>query len=266
MDLKNKIKQSLKSFIPEHFRKPLKWSVRRLLWFGQQYKCNVCKSSIRKFKPLGYDLPVINEKHIVGGGMRDALCPVCGSSDRIRLLLHFFREQTNIFKSPVRLLHIAPEPTLSYFFKKSPNIDYLTADINPEHVMEQMDITSISYKDHSFDAIICNHVLEHIPNDRLAMQELYRVLKPGGWAVLQVPFSATLEQTFEDPSVKEPLDRERVFGQKDHVRIYGIDYRSRLEEAGFKVNLFLWIAENGFLRKGKRMKLNPEEPVFFCTK
>ena len=105
-----------------------------------------------------------------------------------------------------------------------PNIDYLSADLNSPSAMVKMDITNIKYEDNSFDVIICNHVLEHIPDDRKAMSELYRVLKPGGWAILQVPISLLLNKTYEDPTVTTPEEREKVFGQSDHVRIYAKDY------------------------------------------
>lgn len=192
-----------------------------------------------------------------------AMCPVCESSDRIRLLYLFLKNRTNIFTGRIRLLHVAPEPSLEFIFKKRENIKYLTADVNPEQVMEQMDITGIRYPENSFDAIICNHVLEHITDDRKAMKELFRVLKPGGWAVLQVPFSKILDKTFEDPSVTTPEDRERIFGQSDHVRIYGKDYSERLRQSGFKVEEYKWTEDNNLQNSNNRWGLNENEVVFY---
>ena len=207
---------------------------------GKKHHCPVCKSNVKFWKPLGYDLAVITEKQIVGGGRRLAMCPVCDSSDRIRLLYLFLKNKTNIFSEKIRLLHIAPEPSLEFIFKHQDNIGYLTTDMDPEMVMEQMDITNIQYPENKFDAIICNHVLEHIPDDHKAMTELYRVLNPGGWAILQVPFSKILDKTFEDPSVTTPEEREQIFGQTDHVRIYGKDYADRLRQSGFQVEEYKW--------------------------
>jgi len=146
------------------------------------------------------------------------------------------------------------------------NIDYLTADLNPEQVMVKMDITAIQYPDKTFDAILCNHVLEHIPDDRKAMSELHRVLKPGGWAILQVPVSKVLEQTYEDSTITSPQEREKHFGQKDHVRIYGKDYSQRLKEAGFEVEAYSWTNDNGFRNETNQYGLNKDEAVFYCTK
>ncbi|MEZ5146482.1 MAG: class I SAM-dependent methyltransferase [Bacteroidales bacterium] len=260
------MKQLIKKIIPVAYHKQLKYAVLRKIYFGRKHYCNVCNSNISKWLPLGYDLPVIREKQIVGAGLREAMCPVCMSSDRIRLLYHFLQNKTTIFSNPNKLLHIAPEPSLEHLFINHKNIDYLTADLNPDEVMMQMDITRISFPENTFDAIMCNHVLEHIPDDQLAMSELFRVLEPGGWAILQVPFSKILDKTFENPEVKTPEERERVFGQTDHVRIYGNDYVDRLEKAGFTVNRYQWTEDPCILDSEKKLNLNPDEPVFFCTK
>ncbi len=149
---------------------------------------------------------------------------------------------------------------------KQNNLDYLTADLNPEQVMIKMDITAIQYPENTFDAILCNHVHEHIPDDRKAMNELYRVLKPGGWAILQVPFSMVLEKTYEDFTITSPQEREKYFGQKDHVRIYGKDYTQRLKEVGFTVEAYNWTNDNAFRNEKNRFGLNKDETVFYCSK
>lgn len=216
--------------------------------------------------PLGYDLPVIVERQIVGSGLRNVMCPVCGSSDRVRLLYLFLKSKTSLFTKPLKLLHLAPEKPLMDILVKQKNIDYLTADLNPEQVMVKMDITDIPFPDNTFDAMLCNHVLEHIPDDRKAMRELHRVLKPGGWAILQVPVSKVLEHTYEDFTITSPLEREKHFGQKDHVRIYGKDFSQRLKEAGFTVEPYQWTMDSGFRNKLNRFCLNRDESVFYCTK
>ena len=144
-----------------------------------------------------------------------------------------------------------------------PYLDYLTADSEPGRGMVVMDLTGIKYPDNSFDVIYCSHVLEHIQDDRKAMSELHRVLRPGGWALLQVPI--ILEKTFEDPSVQTPEERKRVFGQSDHVRAYGKDYRDRLEQAGFVVTIDSFagrITEERALFLG----LDTTEDIFCCRK
>jgi SAM-dependent methyltransferase len=161
------------------------------------------------------------------------------------------------------MLHIAPEPQLSRLFKKRPYLQYLSGDIDSPEAMVKMDITDIRDSDASFDVIYCSHVLEHVPDDRKAMAEFYRVLKPGGWAVLQVPITA--EVTLEDPSVTSPEERERLFGQCDHVRRYGQDYVERLRSARFtvKVDKFVWeLGDPKITRYG----LTKGEDIYFCTK
>lgn len=260
------IKNSVKRLIPVHLRPAFKQAIFRVFYYGRAYHCPVCRSNVRLLKPLGYDLPVIHEKQIVGSGLRNAMCPVCESSDRVRLLFLFLKSRTKLFTEPIKLLHIAPEKPLSDIFIKHKTIDYLTADLNPEQVMVKMDITAIQYPDNSFDAILCNHVLEHIPNDRQAMNELNRVLKHGGWAILQVPISTVLEPTYEDITIISPQDREKHFGQKDHVRIYGKDYIRRLQEAGFIVESYNWTKDHVFHNERNRYGLNKDETVFYCTK
>jgi SAM-dependent methyltransferase len=266
VNLKQSVKNTAKKIIPKEYRPVVKKNILRLLYFGKTYHCPVCGSNVRMMKPLGYDLPVILEKQIVGSGLRYAMCPVCGSSDRVRLLYLFLRNRTNLFTEPVKLLHLAPEKPLMDILVKQNNLDYLTADLNPEQVMIKMDITAIQYPENTFDAILCNHVLEHIPDDRKAMNELYRVLKPGGWTILQVPVSKVLEQTYEDFIITSLQEREKHFGQKDHVRIYGKDYTQRLKEAEFTVEAYSWTNDNTFRNERNRFGLNEDETVFYCSK
>jgi SAM-dependent methyltransferase len=260
------LKEIIKNIIPKKFQPVLKKTILRIWYYGNAFHCPVCLSKIRLLKPCGYNLPVITEYQIVGSGLRNAMCPVCGSFDRVRLLYLFLKFKTNLFTEPVRLLHIAPEKPLSDIFIKHNNINYLTGDINPGQVMEKMDITAIHYPDNTFDAILCNHVLEHIPDDRKAMRELLRVLKPDGWAILQVPISKILEKTYEDFSISSPQDREKHYGQKDHVRIYGTDFTQRLQEAGFKVKEYKWIHDQRQYNSWKKYSLNADEIIFFCTR
>jgi SAM-dependent methyltransferase len=199
---------------------------------GFKYRCPFCRSYLRAFLPFGSKSPALQDNHVIGGGYRDnALCPVCDSLDRERLLYLFLLWNTDVFDTAKRLLHVAPETRVADILFAQTHVDYLTADLHSREAMLTMDITDIRFPDSSFDAIICNHVLEHIIDDRKAMSELFRTLKPGGWAILQVPMSPSLEHTYEDASKTTPQAREEAFGQWDHVRIYAQDYEQRLAQA-----------------------------------
>ncbi|MGK0293007.1 MAG: hypothetical protein ACI9U1_001397 [Porticoccaceae bacterium] len=240
----------------------------KALYFGERYHCPICNSHLKRLKPYGVDSAALANKRVIGGGYRlNALCPVCFATDRDRLLYLYLSKKTNLLSAPVKLLHVAPEGHLSQLLHQHDNIDYLTADLGAKTVMVKMDITKIDFPEHTFDAILCNHVLEHIPDDSQAMSELYRVLKPGGWAILQVPMSLTLKQTYEDPTKTTPAQRVTAFGQDDHVRIYAMDYVLRLEAAGFEVKLFQWWQhEVDFGGLDNCSGLLKDETLFFVTK
>ena len=174
-------------------------------------------------------------------------------------------QKTNLYAPFVKsLLHIAPEPVMRDKFRNVSHLDYLSADLLDPGAMVKMDITDIQYPDNTFDIINCSHVLEHVPNDRQAMRELYRVLKPNGFALLMVP--VTREKTFEDPSVTDPAKRAELFGQADHVRHYGPDFKDRLEASGFSTRAFApgeIVGENDTFRFG----VQGQRPiVFLCSK
>ena len=186
--------------------------------------CPICGSCYDSFLPFG-ETPRAN-----------ALCPQCHSLERHRLLWLFLQKKTNIFTDPqVAVLDIAPVPFLSERFQKIPTINYLSIDLRSPYAMQHMDLTNLSLPDNYFDCIICCHVLEHVPDDRKAISELYRVMKPGAWGILQVPLKPGLLKTIEDPSISSPQQRLILYGNEDHVRYYGLDYRERLEAAGFDV-------------------------------
>lgn len=235
-------------------------SLNLLFLKGSKYRCPVCHHSFKRLLHGGYDHQVLKEKKVIGGGRRNnAVCPFCFSMDRERLIYLFIQSQ-GLLQDHMRLLHIAPEKSLQQVIKKK-NIDYYPADLDSPLAAIQMDIQQIAFVEGYFDAIICNHVLEHVPDDIKAMKELYRVLKPGGWAILQVPFSPILEKTFEDNTVTGRKERERVFGQSDHMRIYGTDYTDRLRSAGFEVS-----QEKMDTVSIQRYALLEDEVVFFCRK
>ncbi len=222
----------------------LKLIIKKIYNFGFRYKCPMCNSYLRAFEPYGQAFAVLAQARVVGGGFREnALCPVCQSIDRERLLYLYLLLKTDIFSKKMKLLHIAPEKTLSKLIDGKPEIDHVTADLNQKLVDVKVDLTAMPFPDNSFDAVICCHVLEHVPDDRKALCELHRVLKPGGWGILQVPLSLALNSTYEDFSITSEPDRKENFGQADHVRIYAQDYRERLEQAGFRVLIFKWTEE-----------------------
>lgn len=146
-----------------------------------------------------------------------------------------------------------------------PNLDYISADLNSRYAMLSMDITNIIYEECFFDVILCSHVLEHVEDDRKAIGELHRVLKPGGWAILQVPVFSELEKTHEDAEIRTPDEREQAFGLKEHVRKYGLDYKDRLEDAGFMVNVDPYV-ESLSPEIVRMFCLNKDEKIYFCTK
>ena len=170
---------------------------------------------------------------------------VCLSLERHRLIFLYLEKETSIFKEKTKLLHIAPEECLINIFKKFKNIEYITADLNSPLAEIKMDIHNMPFKENSFDFILCNHVLEHVENDIKALKEIRRVLKKNANGIVQVPFYNPIsEVTVEDKLIVSKKERELLYGQSDHVRKYGNDYKRRLESTGLNVevknpNLFL---------------------------
>lgn len=206
--------------------------------------------------------------NIIGGGYRYSLCPRCPSTDRERLIYWYITERINILNSSkdIRVLHVAPEKNLQRILKSFSHIEYISGDLNPSTDCDiRLDVTDINFEDNFFDTIICSHVLEHIEDDRKAMRELYRVLRPEGFAILQVPISKNAKEAFEDFSITSLEEREKYFGQKDHVRIYGQDYKRRLESIGFKVELYD-IKKELNIKEIKKFGLNREEILYVCRK
>ena len=233
---------------------------------GNQYFCPLCDFRAKKLSLIGQDIPILKKKQVIGSGRRHGGCFKCGSRDRERLVYAYLKKELDIFSQKnLKLLHIAPEKRLSQKLLKSGFSQYICGDLfapgytHPPHV-RNMNVTNLPFKTNFFDLIICNHVLEHVQNDLKAMKELFRVLKPGGQAILQTPISKNSTKTFEDFSITKPEDRIRLFGQFDHVRIYGQDYPQRLKKAGFKVNRLNLAQE--FTQSG----LNPEEDLFIGIK
>jgi SAM-dependent methyltransferase len=195
---------------------------------------------------------------------KNARCPKCGSLERHRLYYLFLKKMI-ITDKKIKVLHFAPEKILTGLLRSYKNIEYLSADIDPAKAMQKEDITGTSFPEATFDLIFCSHVLEHIPDDHKAISELRRILKPDGLAIVLVPIKdkykgRIINKTFEDFSITDPKEREKVFGQHDHVRIYGRDYKDRLEKAGFKVTVDKF-AESLSSEIVSRYALIPHDPT-----
>lgn len=231
-------------------RRLLKPLENRIRYLGRKRYCPICRSHASRFLPHG-----LIERS-------EARCPYCGSLERHRLVWLFMERRTDLFAPPrKRMLHVAPELCMVSRLRRARHVDWLTADLKMTHAMVRMDVTQIQFPDDSFDVIYCSHVLEHVPDDTRAMREFARVLRPGGWAILQVPITAVA--TFEDPAVTDPAERERLFGQWDHVRRYGPDYADRLAAAGFQVER-VTAQEFASAAEIASMRLDSEEQIHFC--
>mgnify|MGYP005992533483 FL=1 len=191
---------------------------------GNNFTDPIDGKSFRKLLPYGY-----------GKQRENALSPSTLSLERHRLMWLYLQNETDFFTAKKTVLHMAPEQCFLSLFRNQKNLDYTTADLYSPIADVKADICDLPFEDNSFDVIFCNHVLEHITDDTKAMQELYRVLKPGGMGIFQIPQDLSRATTFEDNSITDKKERAKVFGQYDHVRVYGRDYFDKLRSIGFKV-------------------------------
>jgi len=196
-----------------------------LYYRGNKYTDPIDGKSYRKFLPYGYE------------NMREnALAPGTLSLERHRLLYLYLKTYSNFFSQEnLKVLHVAPEQCFYKLFRNQKNLEYTTTDLFSPLADVKADICDLPFEGNSFDVVLCNHVLEHIEDDLKAIQEIYRVLKPGGYAILQIPQDYSLEKTYEDPTITSAEERMKHFGQYDHVRVYGWDYFDRLKKVGFEV-------------------------------
>jgi SAM-dependent methyltransferase len=226
-----------------------------VFYIGNQVVCPVCTKTYRKFLPYGRQPARSN-----------ALCPNCLSLERHRLMWLYLKNKTEYFSQELKVLHIAPELCFINRFDKMKNLDYTTADLESPLAKVKMDIHDIPFEQNIFNVAFCNHVMEHVKDDIKAMREIYRVLKPGGWAIIQIPFIGKVkETTFEDPSITEPIERERAYGQSDHVRLYGYDYPDRLRKSGFTVEEDHYVNDLD-PETVRRYALPPGEIIYLCRK
>ncbi len=207
-----------------------------LIWKKKQ--CYICGKTFLKFKPYknGIYPPFIKELEVIGSDPFNFGCYYCGAHDRERHLFMYFDKLKfwELFKGK-KILHFAPEKHLIIKLKDIVKTNYIQADLNPQN--NEIYKIDINFPDMTFDFIICNHVLEHIPNDLKALEEIYRVLKIGGKAILQTPFSKMIQNSFEDPKINSDELREKFYGEIDHYRIYGIDFFKKLKSVGFKLDI-----------------------------
>ena len=244
-------------FIPRHYLQLFAAFALRTLGFfylGNRFEDPISGKKYRKLLPYGRT-----------NVRENALAPHSMSLERHSLIWLYLKEKTNFFTAPQKVLHIAPEDCFLKLFKKQSNLDYVTADLISPWADVKMDVQAIPFPDSQFDVVICNHVLEHVDSDHKAMQEIHRVLKSGGFAILQVPMDLSMEKTLEDPSINTPELREKHYQQRDHLRFYGKDYGDRLRNAGFNVD------ENDYVKTlpadlVERYALPKDEILYVCSK
>jgi SAM-dependent methyltransferase len=215
------------NLLPRPLLIKLSYLARPVLTFfmrGNKYTDPIDGRRFRGFLPYGYENPREN-----------VLSPSTLSLERHRLLWLYLQNETDFFTARYKVLHFAPEQAFYSRFRKLQNLDYITTDLNSPLADIKADICDLPFEDGLFDIVLCNHVLEHIPEDLKAMRELYRIIKPGGWGIFQVPQDLKRPVTFEDHTITEEKERTRIFGQYDHVRVYGKDYFETLRSVGFSV-------------------------------
>jgi len=259
------MRRAVKDLIPRpliELAKGLKNGVMAKKYAGKGVICPICKSEYRVFQTFGLER------------RKNAKCHQCDSLERHRLMYKYLEDKLGLFDSSkkIKLLHFAPEKMLYNLFSGLEHIDYYPCDLDASRYsygggvkIHAVDITKIPFEENTFDFIICNHVLEHIPDDRLAMSELYRVMKKGGEGYYQAPIDYNRESTYEDFSITSPSAREKAFGQEDHVRWYGHDYKDRLKESGLTVKEDRYVEQ---FPKEEIFKfgLDPKELIYYCVK
>ncbi len=241
------------SAVGRHFHS-LYYRFRSTLFRGSEYECPCCGGSFRNFIRSG----------------KNRKCPGCNSYQRHRFLELFLSLKTNLYSTPTRILHVAPEFGLQKKLKSFKNISHVSIDLCSPLADKRMDLTRLEFPSCSFDAVICFHVLEKIPEDRAAVREMFRILKPGGWAIIQVPIELSSPQTFCDAQIDTPLLRERTYGEFDDQRLYGRDFYDVLRELGFNVETHTLEQEidESLIKKCVLRKDSGKMPqeICYCTK
>lgn len=226
-----------------------------MLYKGDNVECPVCERSFSKF--LSYGSEVAHRENV--------LCPYDLTLERHRLMWLYLKDHSNFFTDELKVLHIAPEQCFHKKFQQQKNLDYLTGDLESPIADMHFDLHDIPLEDNRFDIVFCNHVMEHVNDAIQCMSELNRVMKPGGWGIMQVPQDFSRDTTYEDPSIITPEDREKHYWQKDHVRLFGKDYPDWLRKAGFVVTEFK--KEDHYSKEQiERYRLSKEEILYIVSK
>ena len=250
--MKNSLRFAKKKILPQLIEALL--AVRALLFVGNKHVCPCCGWKLRAFTHGGTSFKTRHHGY----------CPRCNAKARHRRDWLFLQEKTNLFRDDLRVLHVSPKYSLLRRLQRMGNLDYTAVDLYTRpHMDVKMNLAATPLRSNIFDAIICIHVLEHVKDDRSAMHELYRVLKPGGWALISVPVRFD-QPTYEDPTITTPDGRRRAFGETSHYRVYGNDLAERLEAYGFQVQIDY--GQDLDAQTMARYGLLDDENVFFCTK
>lgn len=200
-----------------------------ILLKGDNVECPVCEKKFKKFLAYGYGAQ--NRPNV--------LCPHDFTLERHRLMWYYLKNHSNFFTAEgLKVMHVAPEQCFLGKFKKQKNLEYVTSDLESPIADMHFDLHDIPLEDNQYDVIFCNHVMEHVDDYHRCMQELLRIMKPGGWGIMQVPIDYTRTETYEDPTITDPKEREKHFWQYDHVRLFAQDYPDKLRNAGFEVENF----------------------------
>lgn len=243
---------------------PVRFGLRRAVFWGTAQKCVLCGHNTRGFRGHGGGADVLNTRRVVGGMRREHdSCPVCHGCDRTRLMMLYLERHTLVGRAPLRFLHVAPDYGLYLWLQRQSGLDYVGTDIDAHryrHIkgIQTADLTATVFPDNSFDIIVCSHVLEHVPDDQKAFLEIARILKPGGTALLLTPYALDDKGIDEDPTVVDPAERDRRFGQWDHVRLYDRNtFLDRMRTAGLETHLYDPFSDAS--NQAETLHLNPLE-------
>jgi SAM-dependent methyltransferase len=252
------IRRAARALLPARHRPAIVGALRALARRGDRVHCPCCDGDFDRF--------------VRHRGRPHAKCPRCGALERHRLLWLYLTQRTDLLSRPLSLLHFAPEHAYRRRLSRMPGLRYVTADLDSPLAMHRCDIMDQPFADGSFDAVLCSHVLEHVEDDRRALAEIRRVLRPNGWAILMSPIDRRRDSTFEDAAIATPEERHRAFGQSDHVRLYGRDFAERVAATGFAVRTETYLErldEETIARLGLRREQDDafcDEDVFICVR